>query len=372
LYVFATIADLADSDFEHLRFVEMESTDVIIVGAGLTGLTLARNLTQQGKSFIVLEARDRIGGRIHSVDKQDGAVVEMGATWFFPHFKNLFKLLKQIKVELSEQYLKGHTMYESDEKTPARKIHSSGDEDMFRINGGTSQIVETLYSNLDKSKVLLEQKVSDIRRTEEGMEVISNGQMFKSSQVITTVPPQLLASSVSFSPKLSQDVMAVLKNTHTWMGDSVKGAVTYKTPFWKEGGLSGALYSNAGPFVQMYDQCSSDGKGAALVGFLNDRIAHLPFEERRNKVIDQLVRVFGDPARDYLEYEDTIWSKEQFTMASHAPRLSRHKNNGHLVYQQPHMGGRLVIGGTETSTRAGGYMEGAVNSANNIVKILMD
>eukprot|EP00092_Neocalanus_flemingeri_P032958 GFUD01035840.1.p1 GENE.GFUD01035840.1~~GFUD01035840.1.p1 ORF type:complete len:351 (+),score=98.86 GFUD01035840.1:105-1157(+) len=350
----------------------MESADVIIVGAGLTGLTLARHLTQKGKHFIILEARDRIGGRIHSVDTAGGAVVEMGATWFFPHFKNLFKLLKEIKVELTDQYLKGHTLYESDRNTPARKVYSSGDDDMFRIKGGTSQIVETLYNNLDKSKVLLGQNVSEIRHTAEGMEVVSNGQVFRSSRVVTTVPPQLLAGSVSFSPALSQHVMTVLKNTHTWMGDSLKGAVAYKTPFWKEEGLSGALYSNVGPFVQMYDQCGSDGEGAALVGFLDDRIAHLPFEERRDKVIGQLVRVFGDQAGDFLEYTDTVWSKEQFTMDSQAVRLSRHKSNGHEVFQQPMMGGRLVIGGTETSPRAGGYMEGAVNSADNIMKMLID
>merc|ERR1712123_411194 len=130
--LFLVISVVGNSDHSTDTCEAMGSTDVIIVGGGLTGLTLARNLTQQGKKFIILEARNRIGGRIHSVDKQDGAVVEMGATWFFPHFKNLFKLLKEIKVELSEQYLKGHTMYESDEKTPARKIHSSGDEDMFR------------------------------------------------------------------------------------------------------------------------------------------------------------------------------------------------------------------------------------------------
>eukprot|EP00091_Calanus_sinicus_P001125 TRINITY_DN11075_c0_g1_i1.p1 TRINITY_DN11075_c0_g1~~TRINITY_DN11075_c0_g1_i1.p1 ORF type:complete len:205 (-),score=48.81 TRINITY_DN11075_c0_g1_i1:28-642(-) len=204
------------------------------------------------------------------------------------------------------------------------------------------------------------------------MEVISNGQIFKSRRVVTTVPQQLLANSVKFSPALSTDVMGIMKNTHTWMGDSVKGAVTYKTPFWKENNFSGALYSNVGPFVQMYDQSSSDGKGFALVGFLDGSISHLPLQERKAKVVEQLVRVFGEQANEFLDYTDTAWNDEEFTMDSQGTRLSRHRNNGHLVYQQPMMGGRLIIGGTETAVHDGGYMEGAVNSANNVFKMLVD
>lgn len=353
----------------------METADVIIIGAGLTGLALARNLSQQGKEFTVLEARDRIGGRIHTIETESGALVEMGATWFFPPFKNMFKLLKEIKVELTEQYLKGYTMYESDGDSPPKKSYSSGeDDDMFRIKGGTSQLVETLYNSLDKTKVRLGEKVTEIKVASDGVEVVSNGETYRCKRVVTTIPPQLLAYSVAFSPPLSESVLTVLKETHTWMGDSIKGAVTYASPFWKEDGLSGAMYSNSGPFVQMYDQTTSDGKHAALVGFVADNIAHLPLAERRDSIIAQLVRVFGERAGDYLEYKDTIWFKEKLTMGGpdngSAPRVGRHKNNGHRVYQQPMLEGRLIIGGTETSTTAGGYMEGAVNSAKHIATLL--
>jgi len=210
--------------------------------------------------------------------------------------------------------------------------------------------------------------VSEIRYTPEGMEVLSNGKKLRSSRVVTTLPPQLLASDIRFSPPLHQDVLDVMKNTHTWMGNSVKGAVTYKVPFWKEQGLSGALYSNPGPFAQMYDQ--SNENGAALAGFFNAKISRLPFEERKKKVIEQLVRIFGEEAKYCLDYRDTTWSEEHFTKHSNAPRLSRHQNNGHELYEQPLMDGRLIIGGSETSSTGGGYMEGAVHSANEIAIFL--
>ena len=57
-------------------------------------------------------------------------------------------------------------------------------------------------------------------------------------------------------------------------------------------------------------------------------------------------------------------------MPSNAPGLYQHQNNGHKVYQELLMDGGLIIGGTETSTRDGGYMEGAVNSARTVAKIV--
>ena len=347
-------------------------TDVIIIGAGLTGLSLAVELNKQGLDVVVLEARDRIGGRIHTYTTSDGAPVEMGATWFFPFFRNLFAALKEIKVELMPQYMKGATMQESSPHSPPRRVNSGDDGDMFRIKGGTGNIVSTLFNKMDPSKVLLSQVVTNINKVERGMEVVTRDMTFTARKVVTTIPPQLLSHTVKFSPPLPQEVMQVARETHTWMGDSMKGAITYAKPFWKEEGLAGALYSNTGPFVQMYDQTSTDGKQFALVGFMNEKIASLPEKERKRKVVEQLSRVFGKEAEKYLDYKDTFWAEEEFTMPRNVGRLSRHRNNGHSVYTNSYMGGSLYIGGTETSSHAGGYMEGAVTSAANIAKRIKD
>ena len=55
--------------------------DILILGAGLCGLTLAYRLQQAGKAVRVLEARQRIGGRMETIAAKDGTPIEMGATW---------------------------------------------------------------------------------------------------------------------------------------------------------------------------------------------------------------------------------------------------------------------------------------------------
>jgi len=82
-----------------------------------------------------------------------------------------------------------------------------------------------------------------------------------------------------------------MARTHTWMGASVKTILTYSSPWWRRNNLSGVLYNNTGPVVQMYDQ--SDKQGAALVGFLDEKTTELSPEERREAVVSQLVRGLG-------------------------------------------------------------------------------
>ena len=53
---------------------------VIVIGAGLAGLTAANALTAAGVETVVVEARDRIGGRLHTVDV-GGSPIDMGGSW---------------------------------------------------------------------------------------------------------------------------------------------------------------------------------------------------------------------------------------------------------------------------------------------------
>jgi monoamine oxidase len=87
------------------------SADVIVVGAGLSGLTAARKLAAAGKSVIVLEARDRVGGRMLNHDLGNGKVTELGAQFVGPTQDHILGLAKELGVKTFKAYDTGDNVY---------------------------------------------------------------------------------------------------------------------------------------------------------------------------------------------------------------------------------------------------------------------
>jgi monoamine oxidase len=81
-----------------------ESADVLVVGAGLAGLAAARDLTAVGRSVLVLEARDRVGGRIVNQDIGDGKIVEMGGQWAGPTQDKVYALAAELGIPTFATY----------------------------------------------------------------------------------------------------------------------------------------------------------------------------------------------------------------------------------------------------------------------------
>ena len=79
------------------------STDVLIIGAGAAGLAAARDLSVKGFNVLVLEARNRLGGRINThFDSQSPAPIEFGAEFVHGKPPEIFKIIERTRVELHE------------------------------------------------------------------------------------------------------------------------------------------------------------------------------------------------------------------------------------------------------------------------------
>lgn len=91
---------------------ELREVDVAVVGAGLAGLTAARDVLAAGSSAVVLEARDRVGGRVLNEPIGDGRVVEVGAQWIGPTQDRIAALARDMGIHTFPTHAKGQNLIE--------------------------------------------------------------------------------------------------------------------------------------------------------------------------------------------------------------------------------------------------------------------
>jgi monoamine oxidase len=91
---------------------EIREADLVVVGAGLAGLAAAREADAAGCSVLVLEARDRVGGRVLNEDIGDGHVVEVGGQWIGPTQERLAAVATELAVETFPTWSEGENLIE--------------------------------------------------------------------------------------------------------------------------------------------------------------------------------------------------------------------------------------------------------------------
>lgn len=119
------------------------TTDVVIVGAGAAGLTAANDLRRAGLSVAVLEARDRVGGRLWT-DVIDGAMLEIGGQWVSPDQDALIETLAELGLETYPRYREGDSVYIGPDGQLTRFTG-----DIFPVRPETEQAMVDLIERLD-------------------------------------------------------------------------------------------------------------------------------------------------------------------------------------------------------------------------------
>ncbi|MFB9163984.1 flavin monoamine oxidase family protein [Arthrobacter psychrochitiniphilus] len=117
--------------------------DVVIIGAGPSGLTAARELKKAGLSVAVLEARERVGGRTWS-NTIDGAWLEIGGQWVSPDQTALIGLLDELGLDTYPRYRDGDSVYLAPDGTRTRYTG-----EMFPVSAETEAAMNKLIETLD-------------------------------------------------------------------------------------------------------------------------------------------------------------------------------------------------------------------------------
>jgi monoamine oxidase len=127
--------------------------DVAVVGAGLAGLVAARDLLAAGLSVLVLEARNRVGGRLLNHELKGGAVVEVGGQWVGPTQDRVMALAEELGVGLFPTYAEGEHFLAVN---GAVKRYGGDDfalpEDALADVGETQQRLEEMASSVPLEK----------------------------------------------------------------------------------------------------------------------------------------------------------------------------------------------------------------------------
>jgi len=99
----------AQTDAEALR--EEQTCDVVVIGAGLSGLRTALLLQAQGLNVLVVEAQGRVGGRTLTVQTRQGAFIDHGGQWVSPGQPRIVSLAQDLGVSLFDSWGDGNTVF---------------------------------------------------------------------------------------------------------------------------------------------------------------------------------------------------------------------------------------------------------------------
>ncbi len=344
---------------------------MIILGAGLCGLTLAYLLRQSGYRLVILEARRRLGGRICTQYNPNQPPIEMGATWFGQKHKTLVKLLDELGLDYFEQYMGSHAFYDAVSSGPhqVELIPIPTDtEPSYRIKGGSHRLIEQLALHLPSRQIVLDQEVKTIIKSDTHFELRTSDKTYTAHRVVSTIPPALLVSAIDFKPRLDEQIVDIAGHTHTWMGESIKIALSYEEAFWRRTSYSGTIISR-GPITEMYDHSDEEHQRHALVGFLDDRYVRARRAQRLMVILDQLRKYFGPQVENFIRYDEYLWRDELYTYTSYSGPMMPHQHNGHPIFNRSGWP-EFYIAGSETAKTYPGYMEGAVVRAYEVFRAI--
>jgi monoamine oxidase len=429
--------------------------DVVVIGAGLAGLTAARELTRRGLDTVVLEGRDRVGGRTKPATLA-GVPIDLGASFVGPTQDAVLALAAELGCPTTPTYHDGANLIRW--RGGIRRYHgtipklgplslldigriqwqferiakgvditepwaspqaakpdsvslggwlksvraSAGSRDLMAIMarvtwgaepdeismlhalryvktsgglnrmldvvggaqqdhfpGGTHELSAKMAAALGE-RIRLGAIVSRIEWSQDAVAVSSSGGVVEARRaVIAVAPAQRLDIDIAPAPPIEYQQLA-----QRWpLGALTKSYAAYPTPFWRAKGLSGQALSDEGPIFITFDVGPPAGDGPGiLLGFTDARhFDRLEPAQRREQALGGFAALFGEEARNPIDFADQRWGAETFAPGGPTAAVppGSWTQFGPLLRKPV---GPLHWAGTETADEWTGFLDGAVRS----------
>ena len=396
--------------------------DVVIIGAGFSGLTVATELRRDGISFVLLEARDRVGGKTEARHDGLGRLVDTGGQFANDDMTEVLALARDAgatRVDAvhpgravtvppspdSDPWAVADTLLATlgaddlhDERSVSQWVDTETTTASVReavrsmVNGGTcndSRIIPVSYlAQLNQRTITtneelqcwfaetmhglalhlaapfahhirLECPVRSVHVHDASVDVVALDQVWHAREVVVAAPPTAYAS-IRFTPGLPDDFSTAAAAFAP--GTVLKYLVGYSAPFWLLDGRNGVGQFLDPPGVYFADASLLDSP--TLVGFVGGTTAaewarHTE-AQRRDAILHHAAAAFGDDALRPLTFLERLWGPDEWGGGGYSNVLTTHA---------PHAADTLAAGlhlvtfaSTELSASFPGYVEGAIHA----------
>ena len=345
---------------------------VIIIGAGISGLVAGYDLTVAGYDVTILEARDRIGGRVLTIRSpfSNEHYVEGGAARIKPSHDLTIAYANHFNLTLDPFYATNgdYVDFSSGSRTIIdnttylnTSYGSTLRKNYLKIRGGSDQLTNAFANSSELSnKIYLNSAVTSIAQNSDNVIVNTGGNQFQADKVLCTVPLTVL-NKINFTPALSSNKQTAMNGGFRY-APATRIYIQFKNRFWENESLNG--WGNTDLPEEIWQPSwDMSGNTGVLMSYLRwsaaENMDTLNDNERNNAVLNRWENIFEGSINNFDSGISKSWALDEWSKGAWAsPTTTQNENLNDSIAQSE---GRIHFAGEHASNDRG-WMQGALFS----------
>ena len=355
---------------------------VLIIGAGAAGMSAGYLLHSLGYDFTILEAANRIGGRIKKEPDLADFPIDLGAEWIHTHPRVLSEILHQ--EEFQDQFGTMDYSPQSIQTWKNGKLQSHNYLKAFygewKFKGSTwFDFFEKNVLPPIQDRILFGKAVREIDYSGTSVNIRTEaGETFSADQVLITCSIKVLQSGmIRFLPELPEEKSSSLQKIY--MGEGIKVFISFQECFYPDFLMFGPVLKAISDEDKFYYNASfGKDSGNHVLGLLAINEKALPYlnagsdAELIRVVLEELDSIFGGKAsQNYLKHVSQNWSAEPYIQGAYSYTYAGSQRKIIQELNTP-VAGKLVFAGEALSLENHSTVHGACESGFAAVRLLLE